>query len=194
MTYVPPHLRKKKTPSEIDAEEKNKAEVKLIVNAPSVVVGLDQWVVASTTRYVTLCTSGIIGCVGLALLGKNFVCLTHIFDGFEKNWKAYSHQLDLPMAVMKNVDEAVIVTSSHIHNHRAELLEQWLPSKRVNKVSRMTSNGLVVRKDQSGWKVETVAEAASIYFRKTKVVSVAGAEHIIDNWGRLSVHAADSGA
>lgn len=58
----------------------------------------------------------------------------------------------------------------------------------------MTSNGLVVRKDQSGWKVESAAEAASIYFRKTKVVSIAGSEKIIDNWGKLSVHAADSGA
>lgn len=194
MSYVPPHLRQKKTPSEIEADEKRKAEVKLIVGAPSVVIGLDQWAVASTTRYVTLCTSGIIGCVGLALISKNFVCLTHIYDGFEKSWDSYRHQLDLPFAVMRNVDQAVIVTSSHIHNHRAELLEKWLPTKLVNNVVRLTSNGVVVRKTQSGWRVETKAEAGDTYFRNTKVVTVAGSEKIIDNWGKLSVHASDSGA
>lgn len=193
MPYIPPHLR---TPEQKAEAEKQRKLAEEIRTGKMVVVGLDQWVNIRKIRFTKLCTSGILGCVGLVLESPNFICATHIFDGFEKNWDAYRHQLDLPIAVMGNVTQATLVISSKIKPimAREKLLREWLISQNINTAETLLGNGFIVRKTMTGaWNIDLKDPSNRFQFLSQSNIVASESGPYVDNWGKLSHHAADSG-
>jgi hypothetical protein len=161
-----------------------------------IVVGMDQWVLTDTSKKAAVCTSGIIGCIGLAFIGGNKACATHILDGFEEEsvWPEYQHQLDLPLTIMGRVDRAIIVASSSIYVYKCALIANYLEGKGISKAqqSQEISGGFALRIiGDNSWQFFNQDSPLQL-FPKKEIVLTSKSARFCTNWGKLSSRASDS--
>ena len=90
-----------------------------------IVVGMDQWVLTDALKRAAICTSGIIGCIGVGFIAGNKACVTHLLakgqqlqevaGGFalrvvgQNNWQFYKNDSPLKLFAGKPI---VLVSSS----------------------------------------------------------------------------------
>ena len=161
-----------------------------------IVVGMDQWILTDALKRAAVCTSGIIGCIGLGFIAGNKACVTHLLDGFEKEnaWPGYQHQLDLPLAIMGRVDRAFIVASSSIYVHKCALVASYLEEKGIAKGQQLqeVAGGFALRVvGQNNWQFYKNDSPLELFAGKPRVV-VSSSVRYCTNWGRLSPKATDS--
>jgi hypothetical protein len=161
-----------------------------------IVVGMDQWVLTNTLKRAAVCTSGIIGCIGLAFIAGNKACATHILDGFEEAsvWPEYQHQLDLPLAVMGRVDRAIIVASSSIYVSKCALIADYLETKGISKGQQKQeiAAGFALRAiGDNDWQYYNKDVPLQLFAGKPTVL-VSQSARYCTNWGKLSAKASDS--
>ena len=176
-----------------DKPNANKGVVPLV---PVVVVGMDQWVLTDTSKGAAVCTSGIIGCIGLVLMGGSQIAVTHVLDGFEKKepWASYKIELAKMVAAMARVDSARIVASSSIYVDKCKLLADFLAELgiKLGQQEQLIGPGFALEPAAASWKM-TLAPKPLQLFAKPEPAVVSKADLYIIKSGKLSNSAADSG-
>ncbi|MBV8275869.1 MAG: hypothetical protein JO170_11515 [Verrucomicrobia bacterium] len=175
---------------------------------PTVKVGLDQWVLTSNQgnkQQVHLVTSGLSGCVALALASKKQRCLAHVFsDCNEKNnnFRAYAEKLKIPLESMREENEAgeieaALVYSEGTNAFLPDNLSEWLREEMgVKTIDRFndTSGCRVSYHKIGNWRLRKKEQDGPEYYGGDDVVTASAAGVMrIDGFGKLSDYAADAG-
>jgi hypothetical protein len=156
---------------------------------PRVKVGLDQWVVVNNGT--ELLTDGLSGCIAVMAWTDEQYFLAHVYSGYEDHAAQYNHQLDLPIAVMRNrggtIRGGAIAYSDNSDLTRANLLKAWLQTKLPPRKNVEMYKASGVRMSHSMYGVEVMEKEGDnrdFYTRGYSTTS-SGTAHLT-NWGRLS--------
>ncbi|MGJ7902660.1 XVIPCD domain-containing protein [Lysobacter sp. 1R34A] len=117
-------------------------------------VGLDEWL-AADPKQTELITDGLLGCVAVALTGKDRIALTHVYDVAKDGelWPGYREKLDDALQASQLGEpkdiRAVLVYSDHTSGPLCERIGSWLSQHGIQS-QRRQDDGCRVSDSVSG--------------------------------------------